>query len=129
VGAFKFTPVMLVGFGGFLGAVARYLLGSVVANRYGTAWPLGTFIINVTGCFAIGFFLTLTTERVTLHEGWRFFFPVGFVGAYTTFSTYEYETARLIESGAWGRALSYVLGSTLVGFAAVVLAMWTARRF
>jgi fluoride exporter len=122
-------PVLLVALGGALGAIARYLLGTAIADRYGTAWPLGTFIINVTGCFAIGFFLTLATERMTIHEGWRFFFPIGFVGAYTTFSTYEYETVRLIQSGAWGRALSYVLASTVLGFFAVVLAMWTARRF
>jgi CrcB protein len=120
---------LLVAFGGSLGAVARYLIATAVAARTGGEWPLGTFIINMTGCFAIGFFLTLATERLTLNEGWRFFFPIGFVGAYTTFSTYEYETVRLVQSGAWGRALSYVLASTVIGFFAVVLAMWTARRF
>ena len=62
-------------------------------------------------------------------EGWRYFFPIGFVGAYTTFSTFEWETMRLVDEGAWLRALSYVLASVLVGFFAVVLAAWTARRF
>lgn len=120
---------MLVCLGGALGALARYSLGTVVTNRYGSSWPFGTFIINVTGCFAIGFFLTLTTERVTLHEGWRFVFPIGFVGAYTTFSTYSYETVRLVEGGAWARAVFYVVASTFAGIGAVVLAMWAARRF
>ncbi len=69
------------------------------------------------------------TMSFFVHDGWRFLFPIGFVGAYTTFSTYEYETLRLIEGGAWSRALSYVLASTLAGFAAVWLAAWTARRF
>lgn len=125
----KLSALMLVGCGGFLGAIARYVVGTVVANRWGATWPYGTFIINVTGCFLIAFFLTLTAERVTVHEAWRFLFPVGFVGAYTTFSTYEYETMRLIETGAWGRAASYVVLSTIVGLAAVFSAAWIARRF
>ena len=117
------------GAAGFFGAIARYLVGLGVTARFGTGWPVGTFLINVSGCFAIGFFVTLTTERVTVAEGWRYFFPIGFVGAYTTFSTYEYETVRLVESGAWGKALSYVLASTVAGYAAVVAALWSARRF
>ncbi len=124
----RLDSLALVGVGGFLGAIARYGVGTIISNRWGTSWPYGIFLINITGCFMIGFFLTFTTERVAVHEAWRFLFPVGFVGAYTTFSTYEYETVRLIESGAWGRALSYVLLSTLVGFASVLTAMWTARR-
>lgn len=125
----RFDRILLVGLGGSLGAISRYVVGTYVADRWGTGWPYGTFLINITGCFAIAFFLTLTTERMTIHEGWRFLFPTGFVGAYTTFSTFEYETMRLIENGAWKRALSYVLLSVLVGFAAVIGAAWTARRF
>src|SRR5689334_6955536 len=94
----KLSALMLVGIGGFLGAIARFVVGNVVSARWGTSWPYGTFIINITGCFIIAFFLTLTTERVTVHEGWRLLFPVGFVGAYTTFSTYEFETMRLIQT-------------------------------
>ncbi len=123
------TAVLLVGLGGFFGSIARYAVGTAVSRLLGTAWPWGTFLINVTGCFAIGFFLTFTTERVTVDEAWRFLFPIGFVGAYTTFSTYSYETVRLLEGGAWGRALSYVALSTMVGFGAVALAIYTARRF
>jgi CrcB protein len=125
----KLNALMLVGIGGFLGAVARFVVGRLVSDRWGTSWPWGTFIINMTGCFMIAFFVTLTAERVTIHEGWRFLFPVGFVGAYTTFSTYEFETMRLIDSGAWARAASYVVLSTVVGLFAVFLAAWVARRF
>ena len=125
----RLTPLLLVGCGGFAGAVARYLVGVAVARVAGTAFPWATFVINVSGCFLIGFFLTLTTERVTVHEAWRFFLPVGFIGSYTTFSTYEWEILKLGEDAAWGRALGYVLASTLAGFAAVWLAAWTARRF
>ena len=125
----KLGALMLVGLGGFLGAIARFAVGTVVVERWGRAWPWGTFLINVTGCFMIAFFLTLTTERVTIPEGWRYLFPVGFVGAYTTFSTYEFETMQLIQTGAWIRAVSYVVLSTIVGLAAVFLAAWIARRF
>src|SRR3989442_529320 len=96
--------LLLVGSGGFLGAIARYAIGAVVAARLGTSWPFGTFLINISGCFAIAFFMTLTTERFVVKEAWRLLFPIGFVGAYTTFSTYEYETARLVAPGGVPRA-------------------------
>lgn len=124
----KPMAILLVALGGALGAVARFVVGNVVAKRFGTSWPWGTFLINVTGCFAIGFFLTLASERVVVDDRWRYLFPIGFVGAYTTFSTYEYDTFRLVEEGAWARALSYVVLSTLVGFASVWSAVWMARR-
>ena len=124
----RFAPLLLVGCGGFLGALARYGVGSAVAQRLGAGWPYGTFLINITGCFAIGFFVTLSSERLIVREGWRLLVPVGFIGAYTTFSTYEYETLKLVEAGAWPRALGYVALSTLVGFAAVWLASWAARQ-
>ena len=123
------SALILVGLGGFLGAIARYVVGVKIAKRFGTSWPYGTFVINVTGCVMIAFFLTLTTERLTVSPAWRFLFPTGFVGAYTTFSTFEYETMGLLQTGAWLRAASYVLLSTFVGLAAVFVAAWTARRF
>src|SRR5690348_15561598 len=115
------TPVslLLVGVGGFFGAISRYAISTFVVNRWSPEWPWATFIINITGCFFIGFFLTLAAERTTIPDAWRLVFSVGFVGAYTTFSTYEYETMRLVQTGAWVRALSYVLLSTVVGFGAV----------
>ena len=124
----KIVPLLLVGLGGFAGAIARYLIGLGVSRLAGTGWPWATFAINVSGCFLIGFFLTYTTERVAAHEAWRFFVPIGFIGSYTTFSTYEWEILKLSETGAWGRMLAYVLASTLAGFAAVWLAASLARR-
>jgi fluoride exporter len=122
------AALLLVGGGGFFGAIARHLINVAVARRLGTTWPWATFAINISGCFAIAFFLTLTTERFVVHERWRLLFPVGFVGAYTTFSTYEWEAFRLVEEGAWPRALSYLLASTLAGFGAVWLASKIARH-
>jgi CrcB protein len=124
----KLSALMLVGLGGFLGAIARFVVGTLIAGRWGTSWPWGTFVINVSGCFMIAFFVTLTSERIAIHEGWRYLFPIGFVGAYTTFSTYEFETLRLLEGGAWTRAASYVVASTVAGLAAVYCAAWLARR-
>jgi CrcB protein len=116
------TPVLLVALGGALGAVARLLVASVFARRFGTGWPWGTLFINLSGCFLIAVF----TARLT-SPALRYLLPVGFVGAYTTFSTYEYETARLIEVGQPGGAVAYVLFSNLAGFGAVLLGNWVAR--
>ncbi len=122
------SAALAVGAGGFLGAIARWLVALWVTSRLGAGWPYGTFLINITGCFAIGFFVTYTSERVAVHEAYRLLFPVGFVGAYTTFSTYELELVRLVQAGAHGRAASYLVLSTLVGYAAVVAAQLLARR-
>ena len=123
------TPVLLVAFGGALGAVARFLVGAGFVRRFGSGWPWGTLFINLSGCFLIALFLTATSERFTeVSPNWRYLFPVGFVGAYTTFSTYEYETARLWELGQAGGALLYVIASNVLGFCAVLLGTWLARR-
>src|SRR5579871_2174316 len=88
-----------VGLGGFLGANARYLLGTFISERWGAAFPYGTFVINVTGSFILGFFMAYVQDRQWLEPNIRLLFAVGFVGAYTTFSTFEYETMRLMQQG------------------------------
>jgi CrcB protein len=125
----KPSAIGLVAVGGAFGAVARFVLGNLVAGFLGYRWPWGTFVVNVSGCFVIGLFLTLTTERYAVAEAWRYVVPIGFVGGYTTFSSYQYETLKLVEQGAWPRALSYVLASTVAGFASVWAATWIARQF
>jgi CrcB protein len=123
----KPIPILLVGLGGAAGAIARYVVGVLITTRTGNDWPWGTFAINVSGCFIIGLFLAWATGRDGV-DAWRYLFPIGFVGAYTTFSTYAYETVRLVESGHHGRAASYVLASTLVGYAAVWAAIAIGKR-
>ncbi len=91
---------LVVGAGGFLGAMARYGVSFLVAKYWAQEFPLGTFLINITGSFILGLFSTLTLERLSLDPAWRLLVATGFVGAYTTFSTFEYETQRLIETGA-----------------------------
>ena len=107
-----------VGAGGFLGAIARYTLGVYIGSRYGVRFPLGTFVINVSGSFLIGLILTLLA-RTTASEYWRYLVPIGFIGAYTTFSTFEYETLRAIQDGQLMTGLLNVGLSLVVGFIAV----------
>ena len=109
----------LIAFGGALGSVARYWVGSTIANRMGMKFPYGTFVINITACAIIGFTLTFLGRRADLNPAWRFLVPVGFIGAYSTFSTYEWETLSTLRSGAFFLAALYAIGSLIVGLAAV----------
>ena len=113
--------IFLIGIGGFIGAVARYGMAVWVGQRWGRSFPLGTFIINVSGSFLIGLLMTLLTERFLVNPQWRLFMVVGFLGAYTTFSTFEYETGMLLKDGEWLIAGMNVVFSVLVGFAALKL--------
>jgi fluoride exporter len=106
--------------GGSLGAIARYWVGSEVASRLGTKFPYGTFVINISACIIIGFSLTYLGKRAELNPAWRFLIPTGFVGAYSTFSTYEWETLSSLRDGAFSLAALYAIGSLILG----LLAAW-----
>ena len=110
---------LLIAFGGALGSMARYWVGTAVANRMGTKFPYGTFVINITACVIIGFSLTVLAKRADLNPAWRFLVPVGFIGAYSTFSTYEWETLSTIRTGAFPLAALYAVSSLILGLAAV----------
>jgi CrcB protein len=112
---------LLIAAGGALGSIARYWVGSTIAGRMGTRFPLGTFVINLTACLIIGFSLTYLGKRVELSPAWRFFVPIGFIGAYSTFSTYEWETLTTLRSGAFALGALYALGSLIAGLVAVWL--------
>ena len=116
-----------VGLGGFLGANARYALGSWVVNRLGPGFPFHTLLINVTGSLAIGVLLVLLTERIVVDPAWRLLLVVGFLGGYTTFSSYTFEALVLAEQGEWAEAVGYVLGNNGLGLAAVYLGAVLAR--
>jgi len=109
---------LVVGVGGFLGAIARYMVGTYIGTRYGVRFPYGTFVINMSGCFLIGFILALLA-RSTASQYWRYLIPIGFIGAYTTFSTFEYETLRAVQDGQITTGLLNVALSVIVGYAAV----------
>jgi fluoride exporter len=105
--------------GGSLGSIARYWVGANVSGRLGTRFPYGTFVINITACAIIGFALTYLGSHVELSPALRFLIAVGFVGAYSTFSTYEWETLSTMRSGAFLLAALYAVGSLLLGLLAV----------
>ena len=97
-------------------------------NRMGGRFPVGTVFINVTGCFLIGFLMTLLTERLQPHPNWRFLLVVGFLGGYTTFSSFEWETLSLMRDGSRWLGLLNAAGSVLLGYAAVWLGATIAGK-
>lgn len=110
-----------------LGANARFIIGNWAADRFGADFPYGTFLINVSGAFVIGIVLSFLGQRVGIDPLWRLFFATGFLGGYTTFSTYAWEALSLVQDGAWVPALGYVLGSNVIGFIGVWLGAVLAR--
>ena len=112
---------------GALGALARYGLEGLVSRRAPGAFPWGTFVVNVTGAFVLGFVFTVMTEQLTVAPWIRGAVTIGFLGAYTTFSTLSFETYRLAEDGALGLAAANALGSLAAGLAAVYLGVVAGR--
>lgn len=119
---------LAIALGGAIGSMVRYYLGTTALSRWGTPFPTATFVINITGSFILGFFLTLITDRFPVHPNFRLAVAVGFVGAYTTFSTFEFEAATLVAVRDVLRAAVYVALSVAVGFAAVWFGMYLAKR-
>jgi len=119
LGGTELQKYLFIAFGGALGSIARYWVGSTVAGRMGTKFPYGTFVINMTACVIIGFSLTYLSRRTELNPAWRFLVPIGFVGAYSTFSTYEWETISSLRNGAFLQASLYAFSSLFLGLAAV----------
>ncbi|HTW31563.1 MAG TPA: fluoride efflux transporter CrcB [Candidatus Sulfotelmatobacter sp.] len=118
----------LVFIGGGAGAVLRYVAGTAIMQRFGGAFPLGTLVINVTGSFLIGVLMTLLTERLQVSGNWRFLLVVGFLGGYTTFSSFEYETVQAVRDGALGTGALNVLVSVVAGYLAVWLGIAITAR-
>jgi CrcB protein len=120
---------LLVVVGGGTGALARYVAASAIMARFGGKFPMGTLVINVTGSFLIGFLMTILTERFKLDPNWRLFLVVGFLGGYTTFSSFEWETYSSVrDGGLWTGMLNVVL-SLMFGYVAVALGSMMSRRY
>ncbi len=115
---------LLIAAGGALGSIARYWVGSAVSQRMGIRFPYGTLLVNITACVIIGFSITYLGRRADLSPAWRYLIPVGFIGAYSTFSTYEWETLSSLRAGAFFMSALYALGSLVLGLVAV----WCGSR-
>jgi fluoride exporter len=124
----NFRAPIAISLGAIAGALSRYYITLWFASRFSTAFPYGTFFINITGCFGMGFFITLALERVTaIPLEVRLMVTTGFLGAYTTFSTYGLETSILLRDRSYSLAVLYWAGSAVLGVIAVQLGIILAR--
>lgn len=112
--------VLWISLGAIAGANARYFLSRWAAKAMNPAFPYGTLIINVTGSLLLGFFLIWTSERVLADPRWRLMIAIGFCGAYTTFSSYAFETMYYFEQGHWALFAANILANNLLSLAAVL---------
>jgi CrcB protein len=119
----------MMAIGGALGAIARYQVSAAIQARVPAGFPYGTFAVNVTGCFLMGLATALLTDRLVTQPNWRYLVPIGFIGAYTTFSTFEMETFRAVTEQAWPIAGANVLASVVVGYLALWAGFVAARVF
>lgn len=120
---------LLIGLGGAVGAVGRYLLQGLVYQFTGATFPYGTLAVNILGCFLIGLMMELSADRFLIDAQLRLFITVGILGGFTTFSSFGYETFALLRDGELLRASFNVIGSVIIGLGAVWLGFVTARIF
>jgi len=118
--------LLAVALGSGVGGVARVVLGNAVQARAAGAFPLGTFVVNVTGSLALGFLMRYTMASPTMSTEMRVMLTTGFCGGYTTFSTFSYETLTLIEAGDYRRASLYALLSVVLAIAATLAGVFIA---
>ena len=121
------SNLLLVMFGGAIGAGLRHGVGLAAARGMGAGFPWGTFIVNIAGALAAGLLLGFLLPRGEAAESWRLFLGVGLLGGFTTFSAFSAETAWMIERGEIGMAAVYVSTSVAAALALLFLGLWTAR--
>lgn len=118
---------LLIAIGGALGSMLRYFIGAQAAQRFGARFPVGTLFINISACFIIGFSIEFLNRHADINPAWRFLVPIGFIGAYSTFSTFEWETWMDFTHGAFWIGLAYVAVSLIAGLIAVAAGAAIAR--
>lgn len=118
---------LVIALGGALGALTRFQLGLWITQKWNQLFPLHTFIINITGSFLLGFLNVYFIEKTNLDPAWRFAVCVGFLGAYTTFSTFSYEAFNMLEGGYYSTAIMYIIGSVILSVTGVIIGINLAR--
>ena len=121
--------ILLIALFGAIGTLARYGLQGFVYTRTGGSFPYGTLVINLTGCFFLGLIGQFTLNRMVISPDWRIAIAVGFFGGYTTFSSFGWEAAKMMEEGAWIPASAYVGASVFIGLFLSVAGIRLANRF
>ncbi|HEY4218113.1 MAG TPA: fluoride efflux transporter CrcB [Gemmatimonadaceae bacterium] len=121
--------IWYVAIGSALGGVARFWLGGFIQQRVGPSFPVGTLVINITGSFLLGVLMRYTLQSDVVSPELRTMLTTGFCGGYTTFSTFTYETAMLVEDGEYGRASLYVGASLVIALIGMFLGFAVANQF
>jgi CrcB protein len=119
--------VLWISIGAVLGANLRYWVGDWAAQRFGSSFPYGTLLINLSGSFLLGLIVSMSMENFIIDPRLRLLLTIGFLGSYTTFSTYAYESIALISQGQWGLGLFNLLGSSLLGALFAILGIWLGK--
>jgi len=126
-GEYNLSRYLLIALGAALGANARYIIGLWAGSRFGAAFPYGTFIVNVSGSLLLGFVLALATERLSLSPGTRLMLTIGFLGSFTTFSSYAVESLNLLREGGIWSGLVNIFGNNLISLIGALLGAYLAR--
>jgi CrcB protein len=119
---------LMVMVGAAAGGLARYVIGGAVMQRFGGRFPLGTLVVNVSGCFLIGVVMTVLTERLQPHPNWRLLLVTGVLGGYTTFSSFAWETFQAVDEGSRLMGLANIALSVIGGYLAVWCGVLISRQ-
>src|SRR4026208_2503478 len=121
------SKLLLIGLAGFIGTLSRYWMSGVIAKRYGETFPMGTLVVNLVGCFLVGLLFYLLQERFLVNQTVRTVILIGFLGGFTTFSSFGLQTFTLLQDGEFGLAVLNILGANLIGLV-LVWAGYTLAR-
>ncbi|MCF7982747.1 MAG: fluoride efflux transporter CrcB [Pseudomonadales bacterium] len=122
------TKILAIAVGGALGALSRYWVVGVISSLFERSFPFGTLVVNILGSLLIGILYVLIIEKLDVAAEWHAILMVGFIGAFTTFSTFSLETLMLLQEGRVTAALTYIFSSVGVCLLAVALGMWSTKQ-